>query len=198
MAYSGLGTGTELDPYQITTIAQWKEAGSTVYTDNFFLLMNDLDFALATPNRYTNICDMWGVLDGGNHALLNCRAAYDNYIKFNSNSTIKNLQIIIEENINTSSSGYLKTSSGGIVTNFNLENVKIIFKPVMYWYRVIYGTTLDSSCTIKNCTFEGYFGKSSSSFSGLFEYNKINFRSKTSSSFALFYSLTATAVIRKK
>ncbi|MDB4584665.1 hypothetical protein N9164_16060, partial [Draconibacterium sp.] len=67
MAFSGLGSGIEGDPYQIITFNQFKEIANDL--DKHFIMMNDIDAGgLAMSQNYARFT---GVLDGGNFKLSN-------------------------------------------------------------------------------------------------------------------------------
>ncbi len=71
--YSG-GSGTEVDPYQIATAADWNTLSSvTTDWDKQFVLNKDLDFAGATLTPVGNdSTEFKGVFDGAGHVLRNC------------------------------------------------------------------------------------------------------------------------------
>jgi len=67
MAFSGAGTGTSGDPYQITNRSQWNEMDGCVASPHF-KLMNDLDWF---GYKYTMIASFNAYLDGNGHSLSN-------------------------------------------------------------------------------------------------------------------------------
>ncbi len=90
MAFSGLGNGILGDPYQITTMNQYKEISNDL--DKHFIMMNDIDAAggyiVQNNLRFT------GVFDGQNFTIDNYGGNYSNmYLLLPTGATIKNLKI---------------------------------------------------------------------------------------------------------
>lgn len=106
------GTGTEEDPYQISTIQEWILFAYRVgyqnhigYRSAWYELTADLDFSQMTPNSALMVSSFSGVLDGNGHALRNL--------------TLLNL------------SGYgtvglfSEVTGGGAIRNLHLENIDL-------------------------------------------------------------------------
>lgn len=93
MAYSGLGTGTQADPYQITTVSQFKEMDNATYEGAYFLLMNDLDFATEASVSLLNYkCK----LNGDGHSIDNIPLDADGFINLYSGCSITNCNFIFD------------------------------------------------------------------------------------------------------
>lgn len=107
MAYSGLGTGTQADPYQITTVSQFKEMDNETYADVYFLLMNDLDFAAEASVSLLNYkCK----LDGGDHSIDNIPLDADGFINLYSGCSITNCNFIFDR-VSVANSAIFKGSN---------------------------------------------------------------------------------------
>ncbi|HZK26032.1 MAG TPA: hypothetical protein VFD00_00620, partial [Thermoclostridium sp.] len=107
MAYSGLGTGTQADPYQITTVSQFKEMDNATYDDVYFLLMNDLDFAAEASVSLLNYkCK----LNGGGHSIDNIPLDADGFINLYSGCSITNCNFIFDR-VSVANSAIFKGST---------------------------------------------------------------------------------------
>jgi len=133
MAFSGLGSGIQGDPYQITTFNQFKEIQNDL--DKHFLMMNDINAGgLAMSQNYARFT---GVLDGGNFTLSNYGTAFSNvYLLLPSGATIKNLVIEnYSETYNQPIFSYQSPSSNyHKVFNTTFENIKIIGNQKFAYY----------------------------------------------------------------
>jgi hypothetical protein len=198
MAFSGLGSGTIGDPYQITTLVQLKEAGGSINTTNFYKLMNDLDCVGVTAS-YSNQCDLYGELDGNNFSMLNVDYSYYYFwIKINTTCTLKNLTIYGGLSTYTSSRSIFDTSSGSSLSNVLFDNIKIYVPiPGKSTLNMFGNFSWDSTCIVSNCVFEGYFNYFfQSTFGGTFIHNKVNWLyNNRLTQFFLFNTFTAATVI---
>jgi hypothetical protein len=71
LKYSG-GSGTEADPYQISTVADWQKFMNTSTDwDKSFILTNDLDMAGIALSPVAGIAFFTGVFDGQGHTIRN-------------------------------------------------------------------------------------------------------------------------------
>lgn len=121
MAYSGLGTGTQADPYQITTVSQFKEMGNATYEGAYFLLKNDLDFATETSVSLLNYkCK----LDGGDHSIDNIPLDADGFINLYSGCSITNCNFIFDR-VSVANSVIFKGSN---VSNATLSTLSFIIE----------------------------------------------------------------------
>ncbi len=98
-AYSG-GTGTESDPYQIGSIADWSMfSNTTADWDKHFVLIGDIDFAGASLKPVgTSSIKFLGVFDGDSHVLRNGQINKSEYYiglfgYLGSGGTIRNLGV---------------------------------------------------------------------------------------------------------
>jgi hypothetical protein len=89
-----LGTGTQLDPYQITTVAEFRSMNdSTAY----FKLMNDLDVNDSEwATGWTEVTIAFKELDGDGHEIRNINQSGGSYaiyydVKYQGSSKIKNV-----------------------------------------------------------------------------------------------------------
>ncbi|MFT3951605.1 MAG: hypothetical protein QM689_06615 [Oscillospiraceae bacterium] len=91
-----LGTGTQADPYQVTTIAEFRAINSSA---SYYKLMNDIDAAAYNNGSWTPATLAAKEIDGDGFALMNI---YFNYVSTMTNSaciyitsamTVKNLSI---------------------------------------------------------------------------------------------------------
>lgn len=114
------GTGTEEDPYQISSVKEWqvflyrvRYQNHIKYTDAHYELTQDIDFSQASPYLYVK--NFVGVLDGNDHAIqdmtVQSAATYGEVAVFESlkeGGVIKNLRL---ENLMVEGS----TNVGGLV-----------------------------------------------------------------------------------
>jgi GLUG motif-containing protein len=152
--YSG-GSGTEADPYQISTVADWQELiDTTADWDKYFRLMNNIDFdgiALTPVAPDTSTSDYYqgtpfnGVFDGNGHVIYNA---------------IINLPAIDYVSL----FGFV--GSGGQIRNLGAENVQMNGQRnvggLVGWN--LYGTITD-------CYVTGAVSGSSNCIGGLAGYN---------------------------
>ncbi len=99
--YTGIGDGTELSPYQITSIAELNQVNN--FKNAHFRLMNDIDmFNVTGFVRIGNIISPFtGVFDGNGHKISN--------LVFSSGQW----------------SGFFGTVNGGTIKNLYLKNISI-------------------------------------------------------------------------
>ena len=121
MAYSGLGTGAQADPYQITTVSQFKEMDDATYEGAYFLLMNDLDFAAEASVSLLNYkCN----LNGGGHSIDNIPLDADGFINLYSGCSITNCNFIFDR-VSVADSAIFKGAGAGVILptlSFIVEN----------------------------------------------------------------------------
>lgn len=124
------GSGTQADPYQISSIADWNEfteIQDITLISRYFKLMNNLDFNGMIFKQAGKKTAFLGTLDGGGFDMVNIN--FDNgpnddtgLISTASNATIKNLNL---KNSTISATG---SYAGGVVgkcTSCTLDNILI-------------------------------------------------------------------------
>lgn len=154
MAYSGLGAGTQADPYQITTVSQFKEMDNSAYAGVYFLLMNDLDFSEETG---VSIASFYCKFDGNSKAVHGIEVPAAGFLNLQNNSSITNFNFIFTRVQSVDSpifanGNYINTvtiTNGVIVCrNKNLSPVKLIGGSVLYYW-----------WTLSNLRIEGNFSR---------------------------------------
>lgn len=161
MAYSGLGTGTQADPYQITTVSQFKEMDDATYEGTYFLLMNDLDFAAEASVSLLNYkCK----LNGGGHSIDNIPLDADGFINLYSGCSITNCNFIFNR-VSVADSAIFKGSWWNDVTlstlSFIVEN-----KHGLTVQLFDANSTIALSCTVEFIKAEGNFSRVFPSIAG--------------------------------
>ncbi len=151
------GEGTKTNPFQITTVEQFVYLNRVNVEGEYFILMNDLDFAGYTFPQYV-VDDFSGYLDGGNHTIKNLKVPLFHDL---NNATISNLLlsfIQVEFSINSSHAtcGILSH----LMMNSTLDHVEMDENCSITCY-FMNNNSLEAkigmlsgdvgSCTIKNC-----------------------------------------------
>lgn len=154
MAYSGLGAGTIGDPYQITTVAQFKQMASASYAGSYFALMNDIDFAAETSIYITNF---YCHLNGNGYSVLNIPCVgYGFYV--NSGCSIENIKL--RYRLSTYSGDFYTFYGYVTLSNVVLNNVEIyndLLSGKYYHYLMQSNQEWDSTCSISNIILDGRF-----------------------------------------
>ncbi len=88
-----LGTGTQLDPYQITTVAEFRSMNDATA---YFKLMNDLDVNDSEwASGWTSVTLRFKEFDGDGHEIRNINdTSSNNTITFASSGVFKNVKIL--------------------------------------------------------------------------------------------------------
>lgn len=142
--FSG-GTGTEDDPYQISSVEEWQlfrfrvgVQNHIAYRSAWYELTQDLDFSQQPVNATQLIDNFSGVLDGNGYAIRNLSArSMANYGELGL---------------------FKKVSAGGVIKNLHLENVNITGGNDV---GSLVGLLEDS--TLSNCTVSGTLKSENSS-----------------------------------
>lgn len=119
-----LGTGTSTDPYQITTVAEFR---SMTISTAYYKLMNNLDASTWNNGQWTLATLSFATLDGNGKTFSNIYNAASGIFKFSSGTcTVKNLtfaNMIHNPNVSRGNAAFAKSSSDqGIFNNcvFNI------------------------------------------------------------------------------
>ena len=152
MAYSGLGAGTQADPYQITSVSQFKEMNSTTYSGEYFLQMNDLDFSAETGVTLSNYCCN---LDGGGHTVNNIELFTGGFIQISNMCSVKNVQFIF--NRFYSADLPIFQNNNAYKDNVIISGVNIICNNIDGYSAKLCAAYLSSTCTITDFTATGNF-----------------------------------------
>ena len=151
--YSGLGAGTQADPYQITTVSQFKEMNSTSYTGKYFLQMNDLDFIEEVEFSMTNFSCKY---DGGGHQVINIQLYTDGFITLRNSVFIKNVHFIFNR-FYSANLPIFKSSS--YVNYAQLSDITITCSNISTHSAKIFNAYFDTGCVISNITATGNFSE---------------------------------------
>ncbi len=114
-AYSGVGLGTDQDPYQITTCDQLQEISEDL--DAHYVLVQDIDCSATMElNNFEPIAAFSGTLDGRNYAIKDISIVrpsqyYAGIFEWTAGATIKNLSLIKDQ----TPEGYESIVGGGVV-----------------------------------------------------------------------------------
>lgn len=181
MAFTGLGAGTQLDPYQITTIAQFREMYSLLNGSiHYYKLMNNLDWSNETyfgsetfTGSGTQLYFM-GKLDGNNKKLTNLPTKGFGFpLYVNTSIDLKRLEL--RYNSPVVGNPYLFYSASGHLANATIDALKVVVEPGTSPLRS-YGR-FSSTSSITNISFDGEFvdcliGRTSGLISGLIANNR--------------------------
>jgi hypothetical protein len=154
MAYSGLGTGTTIDPYQITTVSQLKETGVLAYAGCYCRVMNDLD--LSSESAFSML--VYSYFDGGGHTLSGIPCSGTGF-SIKSNSSFHDVKLKWTS-VNIQSNGasvfnITEDLSNAVITNIEIHND--IIDSTAYMNLMSYGQVLGATCTVNNITIDGCF-----------------------------------------
>lgn len=161
MAYSGLGAGTYADPYQITTIAQFREMYTTSSgIVSFYKLMNDLDwkneehFGAESFTGTSSQQYFMGVLYGNSKKLTNLPTKGIAF-PLSLNSTVRIYELEMRYKSPIKGNPYLFYSASGEYSNVTIDHLKVVVEPGTSPLRS-YGR-FSSASSLSNLEFEGEF-----------------------------------------
>lgn len=176
MAYTGLGAGTIADPFQITSIDQFREMYKILNgTISYYKLMNDLDWkneeyfgAESFTGLGTQLYFM-GQLNGNGKKLINLPTKGFAFPLYN-NTTVGLHDAEFRYKSSVEGVPYFFYAATGNISNMVVSNVKVVVEPGTSPLRS-YGR-FSSTSSISNMTFEGSFadcilGRSAGSISGI-------------------------------
>lgn len=154
MAFSGLGSGTELDPYQVTSLSEYKEINDNS-DNNFFTLMNDIDCGgdddidIRLSNGTT--------LDGGGYKVFNFTFLTGNRyaLMVRDNVTIKNIKYTYARTNHQFT--FIRQAISTDIVGLTIDNVRVVVDEsasVDISQRFIYHD-LDPTCSVNNLVVEG-------------------------------------------
>ena len=166
MAYSGVGSGTISDPYQVTNHKQLAEMGTSAYSaSDYFLLMNDIEMGSSRVDSSLFELYIYANLDGSSYKLTfpgdrtNIHAIPQINL-YRSNVTVKNIQINFTD-VNDSA-GLIMPQ--GTFSNITFDNCRFIINS--YFQNIsetnttinyfLYGEC-PSTWTMRNLYIEGPF-----------------------------------------
>lgn len=171
MAYSGLGAGTQADPYQITTVSQFKEMGDSVYSGAFFLQMNDIDFTEEPGFSFTYFSCKY---DGGGYRAYNLQLYTGGQFVLRDQASISNAKLefsrFYAENLPVFVPRYRATVSmqNIEVKCYNRDGVAV----------VLFGSNINDTHAISGIKAEGkfsmVFGSLYTGISDIYVYNSIS------------------------
>ena len=117
MAFSGLGSGTSGDPYQITTAAQYSEMSGAGNAGLYYLLMNDLDV------QGKSVELLYCHFDGGNHRVT--KTASNNFTLYNG-ATFANVVVDLVDGTNVTGLTCAIKFVSGETASVTLSNIYVI------------------------------------------------------------------------
>jgi hypothetical protein len=135
-AFSGSGSGTSGDPYQVTTCSQLQEMNSYLNTPGvYFKLMNDIDCAnfTWTPVGIYGVgpSNSWfqGVLDGNGYSVINLTANRGSYAglfgNIGANGIVKDLTLVNPSVTGVDKLGALAGRNEGTIQNCHVIDATI-------------------------------------------------------------------------
>lgn len=153
MAFTGLGTGTEIDPFQITSISEFREMndyGSSVS----FKLMNDLDFGGTNTVVSTIAINAFASkLDGNNKTLSGlATGGTSKGFLIQNGCSVKDITFRISNRLDNF--GYLFSDATTTLDNVVLTNIKIVTSGSGALY-CLSRCTFNSTCTLDSLVLEG-------------------------------------------
>lgn len=160
-----LGSGTELDPYQITTKDEFLLMANRSYRSGYFKMMNDIDLA---ENGNWSPLTFLGTLDGNGKTVTNSfnyLSQFDNVAKnigiFSLvGGTVRNLRL---SNIRVYRRGVeglgllASTISNGLVENVHIDDTCSLVASYASTFTVNYGaisSSISSNSIVRNCLIE--------------------------------------------
>lgn len=176
MAYPGLGAGTLADPYQITTIAQFREMYKILNgTISYYKLMNDLDWkneAYFGSESFTGSGTQlyfMGQLNGNGKKLINLPTKGFAFPLYN-NTNVGLHDVEFRYKSSVEGVPYFFYAASGNIANMVASNVKVVVEPGTSPLRS-YGR-FSATSSITGMTFEGCFadcilGRSAGLISGI-------------------------------
>ena len=171
--FSG-GSGTQSDPYQITTTEDFNNikfgnSGKNTY----YKLMNDLDFEHSCPAKFTSGSVFYGIFDGNGHTVSNI--AYDGEAKLISlfgnvqsvakisNLSVANVSVTVSGDVNKLRCGTITNQIQGNGTNCTVRNVTVTINPgntvtSNHCGPVggIFGNIIQNGGQVSNCSIEDF------------------------------------------
>jgi len=165
MAWSGLGSGTISDPYQITEQRHLGEmAFSTYNASDYFVLMNDISTGTTWQDASVFALYLYSNLDGSSHKITIPGGRANPYTQpsvnfYKDKIYLKNIQLEFPD-----LPPYYVFNPQGTYYNITLEDIQVYVNP-FYWYNtgnnVLYAFSTDcpSSWVINNLYLEGAFTK---------------------------------------
>jgi len=159
MAWTGLGAGTELDPWQIDTKARLDEAIANNATGVFMKLMNDIDHTGLTSYAATLTGYIRGTLDGGGFGLINLgagRSYNDGYTLFDG-CAVKNITFHYNRILNVGNYAQCFYDAGNTLNSVTLQNIHAIAEGTAVGYAFAGSIDLKAACTVSDITIEGNF-----------------------------------------
>lgn len=192
MAYSGLGTGTQIDPFQITTASQYLEMSTSV-SGNYWKIMNDIDFSGSTSSY---IGKFSGYLDGDDHEMFNMPSKNTGFI-LQSNSSVENIKMRYNW-ISNGSLSEIFAGQGGLYTANVIRNIHIITESPDVTLMFMSDNAL-ASCTLSNIILEGQFSTIIGAVYGLVENLKVyrNYNITSSSGSHIVGTLGSGGIMRR-
>lgn len=168
MAWSGLGSGTSGDPYQVTNQAQLAEMCTATYSaSDYFLLMNDISTGTTRLDSSINALYVYANLDGSSHKinLPGNRTnvyAYPDIKLYRSGVTLKNIEFNFPDLFN--GSGIIMPQS--TLSNITIDNCRFILNPYFhmlsettYSINNFLGAACPSTWKLSNLYIEGPFSQ---------------------------------------
>jgi hypothetical protein len=158
LSFSGNGSGTEEDPYQITNVHELQEMSDDL--DAYYILMNDIDASETSEwNEGDHDGDpstpdsAMGFEPVGNYGEYNPKAGFTGRLEGNNHS-IFNLYINRPDEYTVGLFGCI--SDGGYVKNVNIRNAKVIgYYDVGIFAGLTFNYFEDNEVIVENCSCEG-------------------------------------------
>lgn len=161
MAFTGLGSGTQLDPYQITSISQFRQMYGWLNADvPHYKLMNDLDwkaedyFGAETFTGSGTQLYFMGILNGNNKKLTNLPTKGFAF-PFYQNTTVELNYLEMRYKSPIAGTPYLFYSPSGAYVNATIDHLNVVVEPGTSPLRS-YGR-FSSTSSLTNLMFDGEF-----------------------------------------
>jgi len=146
MAYTGLGAGTTGDPFQITSVSEFKEMSG--YTASYFKLMNNIDWI---SGGTFNITTFNSFLDGNGFELQNLPTG-NVCFQLQTGCSINNIKLRFNRN---SGSNYTLFNGYYTKTSCSITNITIVITDSARIYYIDEGSWWSTNCVINNIVIEG-------------------------------------------
>jgi hypothetical protein len=161
MAWTGLGAGTELDPWQIDTKARLDEAIANNVGGVFMKLMNDIDHTGLTGWEAILKGNIKGTFDGDGFGLINLGSgsSYDDGYRLWNGAAVKNIKFHYTRKLSSTYQAYCFYDAGDTLTSVTLQNIHAIAEGDTKGTAFVGTLNLQAGCTVSDIIIEGNFRK---------------------------------------
>ena len=156
------GSGTEADPYRISTAAEWIDFKDKIndsetydtYKGKYYLLTNDISFGHIGGMGNDDLHPFEGTFDGGGHTMTVGGQPPFRYVK---DATIKNLHVAGNAGSALVPYGSIVMNSQGALTLTNCRSSVDFYDGDQYDYHGGLVGSVSGSAIIEGCVFDGVF-----------------------------------------